>query len=52
MKKIFTFGSSLADLNAFERNLNVNGEVCIATDNYDFKKRKDEKYEERIIRGY
>ena len=29
MKKIFTFGSSLADLNAFERNLNANGEVYI-----------------------
>ena len=36
MKKIFNFGSSLADLNAFERNLNLNGEACIGTDNYDF----------------
>ena len=35
MKKIFTFGSSLADLNAFERILNVNGEKCIGTDNSD-----------------
>lgn len=47
MKKNFTFGSSLADLNAFERNLkyilNVNGERCIGTDNYDFKIRKDFK---------
>ena len=43
MKIIFTFGSSTADLNAFERNLNANGEVCIGTDNYNFKKiRKDE----------
>ena len=42
MKKNFTFGSSLADLNAFERNLNVNGEVSIETNNYDFKIRKDE----------
>ena len=42
MKKNFTFGSSLADLNAFERNLNANGEVSIGTNNYDFKIRKDE----------
>ena len=42
MKKNFTFGSSLADLNAFERNLNVNGEVSIGTNNYDFKISKDE----------
>ena len=42
MKKKFTFGSSLADLNAFERNLNANREVCIGTNNYDFKIRKDE----------
>ena len=40
MKKFFTFGSSLADLNAFERNfkyiLNANREICIATDDYEF----------------
>ena len=42
MKKNFTFGSSLADLNAFERNLNANREVCIGTDNYDFKIRTAE----------
>ena len=42
MKKNFIFGSSLADLNAFERNLNANVEVCIGTNNYDFKIRKDE----------
>ena len=42
MKKNFTFGSSLADLNAFERNLNANREVCIETDNCNFKIRKDE----------
>ena len=42
MKKNFTFGSSLADPNAFERNLNADREVCIGTDNYDFKIRKDE----------
>ena len=42
MKINFTFGSSTADLNAFERNLNENVEVCIGTDNYDFKIRKDE----------
>lgn len=40
MKKNFTFGSSVADLNAFERNLNANREVCIGTDNrfFEFKK--------------
>lgn len=40
MNKIFTFRSSVADLNAFERNLNANGEVYIRTDNYDFKNKK------------
>ena len=42
MKKNFTFGSSLADLNAFERNLNLNGEVCIGTNNYDFLTERNE----------
>ena len=40
MKKNFTFGSSLADLNAFERNLNANGEVCIGTDDRFFESKK------------
>ena len=31
-----TFGFELADLNAFERNLNANREECIRTDNYIF----------------
>ena len=51
MKKNFTFGSSLADLNAFERNLNLNanGEVSIGTDNYDFKIRKDENMKKELL---
>ena len=41
MKKNCTFGSSLADLNAFERNLNANGEVCIGTDDRFFDRRNE-----------
>ena len=41
MNKFFTFGPATADLNAFERNLNANGEVCIGTDDRFFDRRNE-----------